>query len=198
MQIIALEGIDSAGKETQIQNLEEYLKQLGNDVVTQSFPRYDTPIGILIKQALQGKVKLNREALHALMDVDKIDFNRDLYVYEYIYKVDFLILDRFTLSNYIYMKARNMKNLEGFIELQKYTVQPDLTIIIDIPVEESFKRRPNRQDLFENSKNILTLARQEYLKVAQTDASVFAINGVGSVKEVSNGIIELVNLFFNI
>ena len=35
---LVIEGIDGAGKETQTRLLKEYLKSLGKNVITQSFP----------------------------------------------------------------------------------------------------------------------------------------------------------------
>jgi dTMP kinase len=46
---IAFEGIVSAGKKTQVNLLAERLREEGREVVTISFPSYETEIGKLIK-----------------------------------------------------------------------------------------------------------------------------------------------------
>ena len=98
MKLISFEGIDASGKETQAQMLYEYLKREGFNVAYESFPRYYTPVGKLIKKSLKGEITLTPEAHHMLYEVDRIDFMGYLNELEEL-EWDFLILDRYTHSN---------------------------------------------------------------------------------------------------
>ena len=53
--LIAFEGVDQSGKETQAQRLRERLREAGHKVRLLSFPDYGTSIGEEIARALQGE-----------------------------------------------------------------------------------------------------------------------------------------------
>ncbi len=53
--LIVFEGIDGSGKATQAKMLAERLKKQGHHVTSTHSPRYEKPIGKLIKDALHGK-----------------------------------------------------------------------------------------------------------------------------------------------
>jgi dTMP kinase len=50
--LIAIEGIDGSGKDSQAQRLEEWISARGLNVFRFSFPTYTTPLGKVIQQAL--------------------------------------------------------------------------------------------------------------------------------------------------
>jgi len=53
--LIAFEGLDQSGKQTQAELLRDHLKQLGHKSRLVSFPDYGTSIGEEIARALQGE-----------------------------------------------------------------------------------------------------------------------------------------------
>ena len=53
-RLIAFEGLDQSGKQTQAEWLAEWLRTAGYAVQTLSFPDYRTTIGVEIRAALQG------------------------------------------------------------------------------------------------------------------------------------------------
>ena len=63
MKIITLEGLDSSGKQTQLNLLYEYYKAKNYKVACSSFPRYGTKLGKLIKEGLNNP-SVNKEYLH--------------------------------------------------------------------------------------------------------------------------------------
>ena len=170
MKLISFEGIDASGKETQAKMLYKYLKEKGYNVAFESFPRYDKAIGNLIGKTLRGEVTLTPEALHMLYEVDRIDFMERIEQLEEC-GYDFLILDRFTHSNIAFGVANNL-SYNWLNILQDYVRKPDITFLLDITVEESVKRRKNREDDFEKNLEFLNKARMVYTLMAKNDPTI--------------------------
>lgn len=173
MKLIAFEGIDASGKETQAQMLYEYLKGKGFNVSYESFPRYYTQIGQVIRESLKGEITLTPEAHHMLYEVDRIDFMGYLNELEGL-GCDFLILDRYTHSNIAFGVANNL-SYNWLNILQEYVRKPDLVFLLDITVEESVRRRGNRQDLFEKDLEFLNKARMAYTLLAKNDPTIIPL-----------------------
>ena len=173
MKLISFEGIDASGKETQALMLTEYLIEKGYKVEFVSFPRYSTPIGNTIRDALKGDIEISPEAHHMLYEVDRVDYmQRIKWLEDGGY--DFLILDRFTHSNIAFGVANNL-SYNWLNILQEYVRKPDLVFLLDIPVEESVRRREGREDLFEEDLEFLNRARMTYTLLAKNDPTMVPI-----------------------
>ena len=62
--LVVLEGLDGAGKSTQVRKLENYLRSVCNELEYIHFPRYDSPVyGGLISRFLRGDFGSN-ESVH--------------------------------------------------------------------------------------------------------------------------------------
>ncbi|HET6345426.1 MAG TPA: dTMP kinase, partial [Myxococcota bacterium] len=70
--LVALEGIDGAGTSTQIAPLAAFLRARGRDVVTTAEPS-GGPVGVLLRQALQGRPRLDDATLALLFAADRLD-----------------------------------------------------------------------------------------------------------------------------
>ena len=55
---IVLEGIDGSGKSTQVKRIKEYFEKKGQELLLTHEPTRQPPIGDLIHNVLQGKIKL--------------------------------------------------------------------------------------------------------------------------------------------
>ena len=64
--LIAFEGLDQSGKETQAQRLRERLREAGHKVRLLSFPDYGTSIGEEIARALQGEREYGSDVMQLL------------------------------------------------------------------------------------------------------------------------------------
>jgi dTMP kinase len=196
MKVIALEGIDACGKATQATRLGYELYKMGYKMRVQSFPRYSKSVGGWIGEALKGKVEMTPEAFHMLYEVDRQDFMKDIsQLQENGY--DFLILDRWTLSNEVFVAAKGL-DIEWIKSIQATLTKPDITFILDIPVETSFARRPERRDLHEKDVNLLTNVRSEYLAAAErhskADELIYVINGEKQSHEITHELLAHVTL----
>jgi len=162
MLTIAIEGTDAAGKQTQAAMLKDHLENTGLKVKVVSFPRYDTPIGKLIKSALRNEVVMSDMAMHMLLDVDKQDFSDNLLTQE-LDGFDVIIYDRYTMSNMAYCMAKGIPP-DWVINIQSGLVKPDITFILHLPAEVSYERKHSNyseEDLDKHEKDIDLLKRAE-------------------------------------
>lgn len=189
MKLISFEGIDASGKKTQAELLKKYLTEQGYKVELESFPRYETPIGSLIKKALADEIKITPEALHMLYEVDRVDFTERLEQLEKL-NYDFVILDRYTHSNIAFGVAHNI-SYNWLSLLQSYIRKPDITFLLDITVEESVRRRNIRRDKFEEDLDYLDRVRRAYTILAKNNPSIILMwMGKSSPEQINEVIID--------
>lgn len=173
MKLISFEGIDASGKETQSIMLYEYLLNEGYNVFYESFPRYYTQVGKLIRKSLKGEINLTPEAHHMLYEVDRMDFMTILREMEER-ECDFVILDRYIHSNIAFGVANGL-SYNWLKMIQEYIRKPDIVFLLDITVEESVRRRGDRQDLFEKDLELLHKARMAYTLMVKHDPTIFPL-----------------------
>lgn len=164
MKIIAFEGIDASGKDTQSKMLYDKLSSLGYKTAIESFPRYSLPIGVLLKQWFNREIELSTEAVHMLLEADRQDYMREInaLIDE---GFDFLILDRFILSNLAYGMAKGI-DINWLRSLQAKIKAPDVTFILDIKTGTSIKRKRDKLDRHEVDTNLLSKAKIAYTVLA--------------------------------
>lgn len=198
MIIVALEGIDASGKETQARLLAESLRAKGYLVAQETFPRYNTSIGILLKYWLAGKIQLSDEAAHMLFEADRQDYMKEMRQLEEVF--DFLILDRYTLSNLAFGMAKGI-DLQWLKGMQKLIRKPDITFVLDITSETSFKRKDIGRDRHEMASHLLNRARAAYytlgdIQRVEEDALVQIIDANVSPEDIHEVVLSHVEVFF--
>lgn len=125
---IAIEGIDGAGKTTQVQRLTEALKAIGEPVVSSKEPT-DGPWGRKIRQsASNGRLSLQDE-LHALTEdrrehVEKV-------IRPALDRGDIVILDRYFYSTIAYQGASGA-DIDQIVRDMAFAPVPDITFVFDI------------------------------------------------------------------
>ncbi len=164
--IVAIEGVDQAGKHTQSVMLQRALKKRGMSTKLFHFPRYDTPIGRAISGHLVAKrrKRIPPQVFHCLQAANKWEF---LHVIEdALPSHDVVIMDRYHSSNVIY-GAANGVDRKWLESLERGMPEAAFTILLDIPVTVSFERRPADRDKLERDKKFLGSVRAEYLSMAK-------------------------------
>ena len=199
---VSFEGIDGAGKSTHIEAFAKLLQE--------SFPERKvvitrepggTPLGEQLRiLLLDAPMNLETEAL--LMFAARR---------EHIAKViepalqagNIVISDRFTDASFAYQGGGRGLSIEKLNTLERWVqeqangelLQPDLTILFDLPgsVAESRRSKVRAPDKFEKMDlNFFDKVRQEYLRRAQEDPGRFHLVDATQTQEtIWNGLKEL-------
>ena len=170
---IVFEGIDGAGKSTQIEMLKDWLEANGFRVETLVEPT-DSEIGKLIREMLQhpdaetDKLQKTLGLLFAadrMLIMDKLEDESKI-----------IISDRSFISSLAYQEP-----VEWIEELNKYAKKPDLLLLLDLDPKTSVARTDGK-DTFENEE-YLTKVRENYLDLAKnyTCEIIDASNGVNKM-----------------
>ena len=162
--IVTFEGGDQAGKKTQSALLAKRLKSLKIKTKLFSFPDYSTPIGKEIDKYLHGKRTFPPQTIHTLLaanrweKVDEIKKAQE--------KNSVVIMNRYAESNLVYGLANGLKLpwLEG---LDAGLPKSDLVIVLDVPQNESFKRKQQNRDKFEKNAKFSQTISRTYRKLAK-------------------------------
>lgn len=196
MKLVAFEGIDACGKETQAKQLVEWLQGQGKQVNAVSFPRYEKPIGKVIRNWLDSEVEVTHEAIHMLYEADRQDYMGEL---EQLSHLDFVVADRFTLSNLAFGNSKGI-DPHWLVKLQSKVRKPDITIILDISPSTSVKRRSEGRDRHEQDTNLLQKTRDSYAALAYglkvEGHEVHFINGEQKPEEIHQQLQEVLSKHF--
>lgn len=183
MKIIAFEGLDKAGKATLSHHLANYLEAKDFTVGLMDFHRYSTPTGQLIKKFLYGEYDVPQDAIELIMAADKVAALQDFKMLEQE-GYDYLILDRYKLSQYVYSMANNY-DADRAHALWEMIPNPDYTFYVDVTPETSMKRQGKHgiNDRYESDHALLTRVRDGYLDFVE-DANIFILDGEQPLEEI--------------
>lgn len=205
MNLIVVEGLDGAGKSTQINLLKNYFGSAGMECSYMHFPRNDAPFfGELVSRFLRGE-------FGKLEDVDP-------YLVAMIYAGDrkdasellenwlsagrYVLLDRYVYSNIAYQCAKTksdserekLKNWIFELEFRHFSIpKPAINIFLDVPFKftseklqgkrdgEDRKYLNGNNDIHESSLSFQERVRDVYLETSKND-SLLEILDCGSEK----------------
>ena len=200
-KFITLEGMDGAGKSTHIPNIIALLESRGLEVVSTREPG-GTPLGEQLRELL----------LHADMHPETETLLMFAARREHIAKViapalargAYVLSDRFTDATYAYqsgakgVSAEKIQQLESWLQGEgSSSLQPDLTLLFDVPVEVSMARLSSARapDKFEREgAPFFEKLRNVYLARAQQNPNRFQVINANQtldiVKNKVNKILE--------
>lgn len=159
--LVVLEGLDGAGKSTQVKKLRSYLESIFGEIEYIHFPRYDAPVyGALISRFLRGDFGDN-ETVHPQLVA--LLFAEDRHGAAPLMKESLdsgrtVLLDRYVYSNIAYQcakikdpdEAEALRNWIFNTEYGDFSLPvPDLNIFLDVPidfVEQKLKASRNGED----------------------------------------------------
>lgn len=161
--LIAFEGLDQSGKETQARLLAESLRAAGRRVETLSFPDYETAIGREIGEALAGRREYAPDVMQLLYIANR--FEKKPRVLEWLAEGAVVICDRYVASSVAYGESQGL-DAAWLADAQRYLPQPDLTFVLDIAPETSASRKQANRDRFERDMALLARVRDSYRRQA--------------------------------
>lgn len=170
---IVFEGIDGAGKSTQINLLKYWLEENGFDVETVVEPT-DSKVGKLIREILQrpdATTDRIQKTLGLLFAADRMlimdKLNDDSKV---------ILSDRSFISSLAYQEPA-----DWIKQINKYAKEPDLVLLLDVDVKTSVNRC-SKKDEFENEE-FLSKVKANYLDLISNfnHEIIDAITGVNKV-----------------
>ncbi|OYD69184.1 dTMP kinase [Rhodococcus sp. OK302] len=153
--LVALEGLDGAGKRTLIGKVVDELRRTGTSIATLDFPRYGQSIHAdLAAEALKGAhgdLAASVNAMAVLFALDRAGASSQ--ISELLNANDIVLLDRYVASNAAYNAARMHQGVDGEmvewvrdVELNRLGLPaPDLQLYLDVPVALAEERARGRE-----------------------------------------------------
>src|SRR5258706_1573159 len=162
-QLIAFEGLDQSGKQTQAEHLRDRLKEHGRKSRLVSFPDYGTSIGEEIARALQGERDYAPDVMQLLYVANRYERKGD--IERWLDGGLLLVCDRYMASSVAYGEAQGV-DPAWLVEIQKYLPPADLTFLLDIAPETAARRKTTDRDKYERDLEMLSRVRESYQRQA--------------------------------
>lgn len=207
---ITLEGGEGAGKSTQIKYLAEFLQTQGHDVVTTREPGGTVEAEKIRSLIIESNGTEWTPKAEALLMFAVRQMHVEKLIKPALESGKIVICDRFTDSTRAYQGYGHELGPQIINEIDKTILDgfgPDLTLILDLPVEAGLKRSSNRlnkeqsrEDKFENlDKQFHERLRQGFLDIAQQEPDrCVIIDASQSIDEIAKEIAAIVQERMNV
>src|SRR5687767_11222958 len=150
--LIAFEGLDQSGKQTQAERLLSAFRSAGHSAEFLTFPAYETAIGEEIDKALHGQRDYQPDTLQLLYIANRFECKPK--IESWLAKGAMVVCDRYLASSIAYGEAQGV-DAAWLTTIQQTLPQPSLTILLDIPPDASLKRKNVARDKFERDLALL-------------------------------------------
>jgi dTMP kinase len=162
--LIAFEGLDQSGKQTQAELLRDRLRGQGRKARLVSFPDYGTSIGEEIARALSNERDYGPDVMQLLYVANRYEKKPDLQ--RWLDGGLTLVADRYTASSVAYGEAFGLDPV-WLTEMQKFLPPASLTILLDIAPDTAVKRKSVDRDRYERDLAMQARVRDSYQRQAQ-------------------------------
>ena len=199
---IIVEGIEGVGKTTNMEYLQQTIAAAGRELVVTREPG-GTPLG----EALRGLLLdpqykgMNPDCELQLMFAARAE-HLDKVIRPAIEAGQWVLCDRFTDATYAYQgggRGLDAGRIAALEELVQGDFRPDLTLLLDVPVEVGLARAGNRSapDRFEQEQvDFFERVRQAYLDMATShDGRYRVIDASRSLDRVQEQLAEVLREF---
>lgn len=163
-KLIVIDGTDGSGKQTQLEILENKLKEQNIDYKKVSFPNYDSPSSSLVKMYLSGEFgqdakKISPYIASTFYAADRYaTYKKDLE--EYYENGGLILADRYTTANMVHQAGKIKDEIERKkfldwlwnLEFDLYKIPiPTKVFFLDMPPKYTIKLMENRKNKFNNN-----------------------------------------------
>ncbi len=154
--LMAIEGVDGAGKRTLTEGLRSAFEADGKSVAQMAFPRYKQSVHAdLAAEALHGEHGDLAESVYGMAVLFALDRSaaRDE-IADLLSRHDVVILDRYVASNAAYSAARLHQGADGDVvawvralEFERFAMpEPDWQVLLAVPTEVAAQRAQARAE----------------------------------------------------
>ena len=164
--LIAFEGLDQSGKQTQAERVRDYVTEHRRDCRLLSFPDYETAIGAEISKALHGEREYGPDVMQLMYVANR--YERRAEMTRWLQEGLVLVSDRYLASSIAYGEAQGL-DPEWLRDMQRFLPKPDLTILLDIAPETAVQRKATGRDRYERDLALLSRVRDSYRRQAEQD-----------------------------
>jgi dTMP kinase len=170
-QLIAFEGLDQSGKQTQALRLRQALEADGLTVVSFDFPDYATPIGAEIGARLRGERTFPPDCLQLLYVANRCEHRPAIEAA--LAAGQWVVCDRWVASSVAYGAA-------------------DMTVLLDIAPEVAANRKQQHRDAFEQDLGLLARVRASYLRQAGATPGWHVVDAARDRDDVTDAVRRIV------
>ncbi|MFA6016037.1 MAG: dTMP kinase [Gallionellaceae bacterium] len=196
-KFITFEGVDGAGKSTHLDWFANALQQRGIDLLVTREPG-GTPLGERLRELLLHH-PMHAETETLLMFAARREHVEQV-IRPALKRGTWVISDRFSDASFAYQGGGRGVALDKLEQLEQWVhadLQPDLTLLFDIPIEVARQRLANNVSLdrFEQEQGqFFEKVRQAYLARTQKNPSRFAIiRAENSRADVQNNLEHIIS-----
>ncbi|MEX1052237.1 MAG: dTMP kinase [Patescibacteria group bacterium] len=201
--LIAIEGIDGAGKTTQAELVAKELSKKHKVYETKN--PTDGVIGKFVRQVLAGKVNIPPVSFQYLFSADRQVQQED--ILNKLREGKIVVTDRYFWSAIVYgIVDRDELDFEktgdlllvsqGILSMYHRFIVPDLTIFLDIPLEVSMKRietTDKKVEIYENLEKLKKIHKGYNWLINKFKKEFTIVDGTQSQEEVTKEIIKIFN-----
>ena len=199
-RFIVFEGIDGAGKSTQINLLANYLREQGRAVYCTAEPT-ESVSGGLLRDALAGVTRRTICEMAAMFVFDRINHNVNPVngIQKMLNDGFDVICDRYYYSSLAYQGSGTDPDWVSGMNLNcPEIMRPDVCIFLDLTPEQSMARiNRNRatQEIYENEEKLTQVRNQFYSVFEQLRErdNIQIVDAYRSVEDIHKDIVTLIN-----
>ena len=193
---ISFEGIDGCGKSTQADLLRSYLESKGEQVELLREPG-GTALSEQIREILlnPNNEKMDPSTESILLSASRAQLTREIII-PALERGNVVICDRYADSTLAYQGYGRGINLEWLEKLNAFAtagLKPDITLLVDLPVDEALNRMQSKSfDRIEmEGIEFLDKVRSGYFELTDRFSKrYFMIDGMETIEEMSKKIIN--------
>jgi dTMP kinase len=189
--LVAFEGLDQSGKQTQSELLRDRLVGEGREVQFLSFPEYDTKIGDEIAQALAGHRHYAPDVMQLLYVANRYERKPD--IAKALAEGKVLVCDRYLASSVAYGQAFGLDGA-WLLDVQKYLPAPTVTVLLDIAPATAVTRKSADRDRYERDLALQTRVRGHYQELAKTLPNWVVLDGERPKDQIAADVFSAVRL----
>jgi dTMP kinase len=187
--LIVVEGFDQAGKMTQSKLLAKFLKTKNMKSKIFSFPDYRTPIGKEIKRYLGGNRIFPPQVIHCLLAANRWEKAKE--IGDSLLENNVVIMNRYYQSNLVYGMVNGL-DMEWLRNLDRGLPKEDLVILLDVNPADSFSRKKERRDKFEENMEFAIKITETYRRLAKEFGWII-VNASRHKQQVHQDVKEIVS-----